>query len=334
MIPRHLDTLLLVVDEGSFDAAASRLGVSPSAVSQRIKALESDVGRVVVRRGTPVGVTEAGEVLVQAARRMRLLEQETEDRLRRRISERPVTVGVNADSLGTWFRPVLRTIAERGGISLRLTVEDEQHSLEMLRRGDCMGVVTASADPVSGCEVEPLGVLRYWPVGSPALAEQLGTKNADGTGDTDGTAGWGSLPLLIIGEHDRMTDDILDLHGITPDPGRRVSRIPSFEGLNDAVVAGLGWTVVPVPSASAFVDAGTMVRLSDDVQGAAVLAAVAAGIRHPGGTDRCNPRRGCGGAGLTGGRGQCSSGRGIRPRNLGWRPVGDDASTVGTRTGT
>lgn len=265
MVPRHLDTLLLVVDEGSFDAAASRLGVSPSAVSQRIKALESDVGRVVVRRGTPVGVTEAGEVLVQAARRMRLLEQETEDRLRRRISERPVTVGVNADSLGTWFRPVLRTIAERGGISLRLTVEDEQHSLEMLRRGDCMGVVTASADPVSGCEVEPLGVLRYWPVGSPALAEQLGTENADGTGDTDGTAGWGSLPLLIIGEHDRMTDDILDLHGITPDPGRRVSRIPSFEGLNDAVVSGLGWTVVPVPSASAFVDAGTMVRLSDDV---------------------------------------------------------------------
>ncbi|WP_417287040.1 ArgP/LysG family DNA-binding transcriptional regulator [Corynebacterium variabile] len=256
MIPRHLDTLLLVVDEGSFDAAASRLGVSPSAVSQRIKALESDVGRVVVRRGSPVGVTEAGEVLVQAARRLRLLEQETDDRLRGRISERPVTVGVNADSLGTWFRPVLRTLAEQGGIALRLTVEDEQHSLEMLRRGDCMGVVTASADPVPGCEVEELGVLRYWPVGSPALADRL---------DSEDGGGWENLPLLIIGEHDRMTDDILDLHGIIPDAGRRVSRIPSFEGLNDAVVAGLGWTVVPVPAATPFVDAGTMARLSDDV---------------------------------------------------------------------
>lgn len=253
MIPRHLDTLLLVVDEGSFDAAASRLGVSPSAVSQRIKALESDVGRVVVRRTTPVGVTQAGEVLVQSARRMRLLEQETDDRLRGRISERPVTVGVNADSLGTWFRPVLRTVAEQGGIALRLTVEDERHSLEMLRRGDCMGVVTASAEPVSGCVVEELGVLRYWPVGSPELAGRLDRE------------GWESLPLLIIGEHDRMTDDILDLHGITPDADRRVSRIPSFEGLNDAVVAGLGWTVVPVPSASSFVAAGTMVRLSEDV---------------------------------------------------------------------
>ena len=187
---------------------------------------------------------------------MRLLEQETDDRLRGRISERPVTVGINADSLGTWFRPVLRTVAEQGGISLRLTVEDEQHSLEMLRRGDCMGVVTASADPVPGCEVEELGVMRYWPVGSPAVAEQL---------DSEDGGGWENLPLLIIGEHDRMTDDILDLHGIVPDTGRRVSRIPSFEGLNDAVVAGLGWTVVPVPAATPFVEAGTMTRLSDDV---------------------------------------------------------------------
>lgn len=253
MIARHLDTLLLVVDEGSFDGAAARLGVSASAVSQRIKALEADIGRVLVRRTSPVGVTDAGEVLVQTARRMRLLEQETEDRLRGRISERPVSIGVNADSLGTWFRPVLGAVADRGGISLELLVEDEQHSLKMLRRGDCMGVVTAEADPVPGCVVEELGVLRYWPVGSPRLAEQLES------------GGWASLPLLVISEHDRMTDTILDIHGVTPEPGRRVSRIPSFEGLNDAVVAGLGWTVVPVASAAPFVETGEMVRLSGDI---------------------------------------------------------------------
>lgn len=253
MIPRHLDTLLLVVDEGNFDAAAARLGISPSAVSQRIKALESDVGRVVVRRTNPVGVTDAGRVLVQTARRMRLLEQETEDLLRARISGRPVTLGVNADSLGTWFRPVLPAVAAMTGVSLRLMVEDEQHSLEMLRRGDCMGVVTAEFDPVPGCEVEELGVLRYWPVGSPGLRQRLDDR------------GWSSLPLLVISEHDRMTDTVLDLHGVLPDPDRQVSRIPSFEGLNDAVVAGLGWTVVPVSAAAPFVEAGTMVRLSDDV---------------------------------------------------------------------
>ncbi|AWT25875.1 putative HTH-type transcriptional regulator [Corynebacterium provencense] len=253
MIARHMDTLLMVVDEGTFEGAAARLGISPSAVSQRIRALESDVGRVVVRRTTPVGVTDTGEVLVQAARKMRLLEAETGDRLRHRVSERPVTVGVNADSLGTWFRPVLAEVARHGGIGLQLLVEDEQHSLEMLRRGDVMGVVTAEKTPVPGCVAETLGTLRYWPVGSPGLARQLSE------------TGWAHLPALVISDHDRMTDTVLQLHGVRPDPGRRVSRIPSFEGLNDAVTAGLGWTVVPVPAAAPFVAEGTMVRLSDDV---------------------------------------------------------------------
>lgn len=253
MIARHMDTLLLVVDEGSFEGAASRLGVSPSAVSQRIKALESDVGRVVVRRTTPVGVTDAGEVLIQAARRMKLLETETDDQLRGRVTDRPVAVGVNADSLGTWFRPVLRSVAEQDGIALELTVEDEQHSLEMLRRGDCMGVVTASADPVPGCVVEELGVLHYWPVGSPGLAGLLED------------VGWEGLPLVVISDLDRMTDEVLELRDLAPSRNRRVSRIPTFEGLNDAVVAGLGWTVVPISSAAPFVEQGAMVRLSQDI---------------------------------------------------------------------
>ncbi|MGN0094751.1 MAG: ArgP/LysG family DNA-binding transcriptional regulator [Corynebacterium sp.] len=260
MMPRHMDTLLLVVDEGSFEAAADRLGVSPSAVSQRIKALEADVGRVVVRRTSPVGVTDAGEVLVQTARRMRLLESETDDRLRGRIGERPVSVGVNADSLGTWFRPVLRQVAEVGGISLELNLEDEQHSLAMLRRGDCMGVVTAEAEPVAGCVVEELGSLHYWPVGAPELADGL-----EAARSVRGEDAWASLPLLVIGPHDRMTDGVLEPRGVTPRPGRRVSRIPSFEGLNDAVVAGLGWTLVPVASARPYVEEGAMVRLAEDV---------------------------------------------------------------------
>lgn len=243
----------MAVDEGSFDGAALRLGISPSAVSQRIKALESDVGRVIVRRTTPIGVTDAGEVLVQAARRMTLLESETQDQLRNRVTNRPVTVGVNADSLGTWFRPVLHSVAEQAGISLELTVQDEQHSLEMLRRGDCMGVVTASADPVSGCMVEELGTMRYWPVASPSLAQQLPD------------LGWDRLPVVVIGALDRMTDRILEPRGVTAAPGRRTSRIPSFEGLNDAVVAGLGWTVVPVSSAETFVENGAMVRLASDI---------------------------------------------------------------------
>ena len=70
MNPLHTETLLAIVDEGSFEAAAAVLGITPSAVSQRIKALEVSTGRILLRRGNPVTVTEAGEIVAQAARRM------------------------------------------------------------------------------------------------------------------------------------------------------------------------------------------------------------------------------------------------------------------------
>jgi hypothetical protein len=49
----QLAALAAVVEFGGFDAAAERLHVTPSAVSQRIKALEQRVGQVLVIREKP-----------------------------------------------------------------------------------------------------------------------------------------------------------------------------------------------------------------------------------------------------------------------------------------
>lgn len=46
----HLETLLAAVDTGTFDAAARELAITPSAVSQRVKAMEQLVGRVLLQR--------------------------------------------------------------------------------------------------------------------------------------------------------------------------------------------------------------------------------------------------------------------------------------------
>ena len=127
MNPIHLQTLLTIVDEGSFEDAAYVLGISPSAVSQRIKALEKTVGRLLLRRGTPVSATEAGEVLMQAARRMALLQAETMANLKERIATIPLSVAINADSLATWFPPVLARVAGWDAVTLTLRIEDESH---------------------------------------------------------------------------------------------------------------------------------------------------------------------------------------------------------------
>src|SRR5690606_22366386 len=171
--PEQLAALVAIVDHGTFDAAAHHLSITPSAVSQRIRALESEVGRVLLVRATPVRTTEAGAVVLRLARQQRLLETEALSDLAAGESARiDLPVAVNADSLATWFTAAIGACAQWGGITLRLHVEDEDHSATLLRAGAVLGAVTSDPVPVQGCEVERLGVMRYLPVATPELARR------------------------------------------------------------------------------------------------------------------------------------------------------------------
>ena len=65
-----LPAFLLVAERRSFRAAAAELGVSPSALSQTIKALEARLGIALFQRTTrSVGLTEAGERFLERAGR-------------------------------------------------------------------------------------------------------------------------------------------------------------------------------------------------------------------------------------------------------------------------
>src|SRR5918996_1151517 len=159
-----------VVGEGSFEAAAKRLHVTPSAVSQRIKSLESRLGQVVVRRTRPVEPTEAGRVLLRLATQTQLIEHEALAALRGGIdgTTEPLRVplAVNADSLATWFLPALAKVPVEGPALFDVRAEDQDHSAAMLREGTVMAAVTADAGAVQGCRVEPLGAMRYFAVAS------------------------------------------------------------------------------------------------------------------------------------------------------------------------
>lgn len=71
METRFLQTFLNVVDSSSIAAAARKEGLTPSAVVQRLRALEADVGAVLVRRaGHSTRPTEAGSAILEAARKI------------------------------------------------------------------------------------------------------------------------------------------------------------------------------------------------------------------------------------------------------------------------
>lgn len=256
MNPIHLETLLTIIDEGSFENASLALSISPSAVSQRIKALEKSVGRVLVSRTQPAVATEAGEVLVQAARKMALLQAETREQLAERLDEIPLTVAINADSLSTWFPPVFAEVARWGAVTLTLRVEDEAHTLSLLRRGSVLGAVTREADPVAGCEVQRLGIMRHLPVATPELRDRY---------SVDGHPDWVRMPVLRFGPNDVLQDRDLEGRVEGTVARRRVSVVPSAEGFGEAVRRGLGWGLLPEAQAAPMLAAGDVVQLDEKV---------------------------------------------------------------------
>jgi DNA-binding transcriptional LysR family regulator len=70
MDTRFLETFLIAVDNGSIAEAARRLNLTAAAVAKRIRALEGDIGAVLVTRsGRTIRPTEAGAAIVERARR-------------------------------------------------------------------------------------------------------------------------------------------------------------------------------------------------------------------------------------------------------------------------
>ncbi len=231
----QLRALAAVVEFGSFDAAAEHLHVTPSAISQRIKALEQRVGQVLVLREKPCVATAAGLPLIRLAAQTALLEAETLAEMRGGSPERPrVAVAVNADSMATWFTGVFARLPD---VLFDVRIEDQDHSARLLREGVVMGAVTTERIPVSGCRVRPLGVMRYLPVAAPHYLQR---HLPDGLTADAATA----APSLSWNRADALQDQLL--RSVFRRSIRRpIHYIPTAEGFGAAVRAGLGWGMYP-----------------------------------------------------------------------------------------
>ncbi|MFE9452872.1 LysR family transcriptional regulator ArgP [Streptomyces sp. NPDC006739] len=250
-------TLLAVVDEGTFDAAAAALHVTPSAVSQRVKALEQRTGRVLLRRTKPVRPTESGEVLVRFARQLARLERDARGELGMSGAGEPtrVSVAVNADSLATWFLGSLRRVPRRPRLSFELRREDESQTAALLREGLVMAAVTSSPDAVPGCSVRPLGRMRYLPVAEPEFAREYVTGPLPRV--------LGEAPVVVFDRRDDFQDGFVRRLGDgTGAAGALRHYVPTSEGFVEAVCAGLGWGMVPEAQAAGPLAAGRLVHLA------------------------------------------------------------------------
>ena len=251
--PEQATTLAAILTEGTFDAAARRLHLTPSAVSQRVRALEVAVGRPVLRRVRPVELTPAGEAVVRFARQLELLSADLSEQLEPAAegSTPRITLVVNGDSLHTWALAGLVDAAEQ--VQLTILREDQDHSLDLVRRGEAHGAVTATATPVPGCTARPLGVMRYRPVCTPAFAARWFPGGVTG-------AALAAAPVVVYDDKDDLQDRYLRRHRRTAlRPPRHY--VPATHEFGRAVELGLGWGMLP-DLQLAQLEAGSLVPLA------------------------------------------------------------------------
>ena len=232
-----LAALAAIHRRGSFDLAAASLGITPSAVSQRLKVLEERMGCVLIRRGQPCCATETGLRLIRHHDEVVLLQSQlSKDLPQLEAGPATIRIAVNADSLATWVIPALSATT---GLLFDLVIDDQDHSQDWLRRGEVSAAITSHPGPLQGCDTLPLGSLRYHATASPAYMARWMPDGADKTA-------FMQAPALTFSDKDRLQGDWLMAR-----LGTRIvfptHRIASSHGFVDAALAGLGWGLNPEP---------------------------------------------------------------------------------------
>lgn len=237
---RQLEALAAVLEHGGFGAAAGALNLTLSAVSLRIKSLETALGQRLLVRGKTVRATPAGQAVLAHTKQLRLMEADLWDggatRQGASAQWQRVCVAVNADSLSSWFLPGVASALARHRLLLDVVIDDQAHTHEALKSGDVAACVSTQPSAMRGCLAEPLGVMRYRCVGAPALVRKCQTKS--------GAVSVHRLlatPAVIFNRKDGLQDLFLAQHFGLQAPQYPRHFVPAVDAFESALAHGLGW---------------------------------------------------------------------------------------------
>lgn len=234
-----LSALAAVVEQAGFERAAQVLGLSQSAVSQRIKLLEARIGQPVLIRATPPTPTDIGRRLLNHVQQVRLLERDLQSQVpaldEEGMPER-LRIALNADSLATWWAQAVGGFCAEHHLLLDLVVEDQDVGLKRMRAGEVAACLCGSERPVAGARSQLLGAMRYRALASPAFIARHFPHGLTPERLVRSAA-------LVFGPDDYLQHRFLALLGVEGVFEHHLC--PSSEGFIRMIEAGLGWGLVP-----------------------------------------------------------------------------------------
>ena len=260
--PDALECLAAIVEEGGFERAAVRLSITQSAVSQRLRSLEVQVGTVLIVRSRPLKPTSAGRLLLKHAMQMRLLRADLERDLKDLApgvsgggrDEERISIAINADSIASWALPALTALACQG-LAMEIITDDQEFTHEWLREGQVLGCVTTLKQALRSCKMVPLGAMRYVAVADPDYAARHCPKGLS-------PQNFRTLPFIAFNRKDGLQLEFIGRALNLKRVALSQLYVPSSEGQVRAVMAGWGVSVLPELQVRNHLHSGRLVNIA------------------------------------------------------------------------
>jgi DNA-binding transcriptional LysR family regulator len=251
MNTRFLESFLLVVEMGSFRAAAERLHVTQAAISNRIASLEEELGARVFDRGpgelrlTPVGLRliSYGERMLELQKDMLQLGRTDQNLLG------SVRIGAIESIVHTWLVPFMQHLQQSyPGIELQLSSESTERLHRSLRDGEVDialqtdqmigdGIVSTACLPMTMGWVGPAETSSEFDNNLPLILTRPTI-----------TLSRGSQPYLVL----------KDLYRRAGMPLGKVHCVSSIAAIVRLVRCGFGHAMMPLPPVSQEIESGEL----------------------------------------------------------------------------
>jgi LysR family transcriptional regulator (chromosome initiation inhibitor) len=253
---RLLAALAAVIEERGFDRAAQVLHLTQSAVSQRVRQLEERLGQVLLVRSQPPQPTEAGRQLLKHFQQVRLLEGNLPASLLFASADKPqsLSLGINADSLGTWFWQAGELLLQKRSLLFDLRVDDQDVTQQLLKSGEVAGCISAVATPLQGCRCVYLGTMVYRLLARPDFIARWFPGGL--TLETAKRA-----PAAIFSRNDALQFRLLK-RALGPNlPLIPAHYVPSHEAFAEAVTRGHAYGAIPDLQSAPWLASGELVEV-------------------------------------------------------------------------
>lgn len=258
MNTRFLETLVWLSRLGSFRKTAQHMHATQAAISQRVAALEAELGaKLVDRECSGFKLTPAGARVLRHAERLLSLEREL------RLTARPdappagrVRIGVIESVVHSWLAPLVNALASRyPGLEPDFTVDTARnlreqfrhHRLDVLIQNDPVEAAAGSDD----LEVVPLCRFPIHWIGRPGLLPRRRLTVDDLT----------TLPLLTFSRTSSPHAHVRALFtGSDLEP--RVNSFPSVAAILRLLTQGFGLAAIPPVFVRQELREGVLVRFT------------------------------------------------------------------------